>query len=56
MRHGLFVQRATQVLGTIVKSEQYSGELEDQVSVAGNSIFRVFVAFLFAFCTFYYFI
>ena len=31
MRYGLFVQRATQLLGTIVKSEQYSGELEDDV-------------------------
>ena len=31
MRHGLFVQRATQVLSTLVKADQYSGELDDQV-------------------------
>ena len=48
MRYGLFVQRATQLLGTIVKSEQYSGELEDEVRYQFS-----FFSFFFIICPFY---
>ena len=48
MRYGLFVQRATQLLGTIVKSEQYSGELEDEVCHQVS-----FFSFFFIICPFY---